>query len=158
MIRIYIHKQMKKHAIHDHETKLFNKKYFLAELKSTCAGSVRHNYPLSMLLVTIDDFEKENKKYDKKTKIQTLERFGALITSLVRISDIPCRYDENNFCILLAFTEKENASIPEDHIRQALQKDDWMIDKKIAFNVKVTEFDKKETEEAFITRTLDLLN
>ena len=157
LVRVYIHEQMKKHAIRDHETKLFNKKYFLAELKSTCAGSVRHNYPLSMLLITIDDFEKENKKYDKKTKRQTLEIFGALITSLVRTSDIACRYDESKFFILLPFTEKENASIPEDHIRQTLQKDDWMIGKKIAFNFTVTEFDKKETEEAFITRTLDLL-
>lgn len=157
LVRVYIHEQMKKHAIHDHETKLFNQKYFLAELKSTCAGSARHNYPLSMLLIAIDDFEKENKKYDKKTKRQTLERFGPLLTSLVRTSDIASRYDENNFCILLPFTEKENALILEDHVRQALHKDNWLRDKNIAFNFTVNEFDKKETGEAFIARTLNLL-
>lgn len=157
MIRIYIHRQITKHAIHDHETKLFNKKYFLAELKSTCARSVRHNYPLSILLVSIDHFEKENKTYAKKTKRQTLKKFGALMTSSIRTGDIACRYDEGRFFILLPFTKKENALILEDHIRQALQKNDWMMDKNIAFDFTVTEFDKKETEEAFITRTLDLL-
>lgn len=158
MVRIYIHKQMIKHAIHDHETKLFNKKYFLTELKSTCARSVRHNYPLSILHISIDNFKNENKTYNQRTKKLTLKIFGTLLTSLVRTSDIVCRYNENHFFILLPFTEKENASILEDHVRQALQKDDWMRAKKITFNFTVTEFDKKETEEVFIKRTLDLLN
>lgn len=154
MTRTYIHTQMKKHAIHDHETKLFNKKYFLAELKATCASSARHNYPLSMLYISIDDFEKENQTYDKKIKTDTLEIFGALITSAVRTSDIACRYDENHFLILLPFTE--DTLILEERIRHALQKDDWMISKNITFNFTTTQFDKEETGEAFIVRTLDL--
>ena len=155
MVRIYIHKQMKKHAIHDHETKLFNKKYFMAELKITCSRSARHNYPLSILCVSIDNFEKENKTYNKRTKRNTLKVFGILMHALVRDGDIACRYDENHFFILLPFTEQENALILEERIRQALEKDNWMRTKKIVFKFKTTEFDKKESEEAFITRTLD---
>ncbi len=155
MVRIYIHTQMKKHAIHDHDTKLFNKKYFMAELKTTCSRSARHNYPLSILCVSIDNFEKENKTYNTRTKRNTLKVFGILMHALVRDGDIACRYDENHFFILLPFTEQENTLTVEERIRQALEKDNWMRSKKIVFKFKTTEFDKKESEEAFIIRTLD---
>ncbi|MDX1702365.1 MAG: diguanylate cyclase, partial [Melioribacteraceae bacterium] len=81
MIRIYIYKQMKKHAIHDHETKLFNKNYFCAELKTSCARAERHHYPLSLLSISIDDFEEESKIYDTKTREHILFILGGLITS-----------------------------------------------------------------------------
>ncbi|MCO4845972.1 MAG: diguanylate cyclase [Sulfurovum sp.] len=155
LVRTYIHTQMKKHAIHDHDTKLFNKKYYMAELKTTCSRSARHDYPLSILCVSIDNFEKENKTYTARTKRNTLKVFGILIDSLVRDGDIACRYDENHFFVLLPFTGQENALILEERIRQALEKDNWMRSNKIVFKFKITEFDKKESEEAFIARTLD---
>lgn len=155
MIRIYIHTQMIKHAIHDHDTKLFNKKYFMTELKTTCSRSARHNYPLSMLLVSIDDFEKENKTYNNRTKRNTLKIFGILMHELVRDGDTAYHYNENHFFILLPFTEQENALLLEERIRQAFEKDNWMRSKKIVFRFRTTEFDKKESEEAFITRTLN---
>ncbi len=156
MVRIYIHSQMKKHAIYDYETKLFNKKYFMAELKTTCSRSARHNYPLSILRVSIDHFKKDNKTYDQRTKRNTLKVFGILMHSLVRDGDIACRYDENHFFVLLPFTEEENALILEERIEQALRKDKWMTSKNISFDFSTTKFDKKETEEAFIMRTLTL--
>ena len=61
LVRIYIHRQMKNHAIHDHHSRLFNKKYFMAELKASSSRSARHNFPLSILRVSIHDIEKENK-------------------------------------------------------------------------------------------------
>jgi diguanylate cyclase (GGDEF)-like protein len=155
MVRVYIHNQMKKHAIHDHESRLFNKKYFMSELKITCSRSVRHNYPLSMLCVSIDNFEKENTIYTNRTKINTLKILGILIHSLVRDGDIPCRYDENHLFILLPFTEKENALFLEERIRTALEKDNWMRTKNIICKFQTTEFDKNESEKAFITRTLN---
>ena len=153
-VRIYIHKQMKKHAIHDHETKLFNKKYFMAELKTTCSRSARHNYPLSILRVSIHDFEKEKRIYSRRVKRNTLKVFGILIHSLLRDGDIACRYDDNHFLILLPFTEEENALILEERIEQALKNDKWMSSHQITFDFNTTEFDKKESKEALILRTL----
>ena len=154
IIRTYIHIQMEKHAIHDHESLLFNKKYFLAELKTTCSWSARHDYPLSMLCISIDQFEKENKTYTNRIKRNTLKILGILIHALVRDGDIPCRYDENHLFILLPFTEKENALFLEERIGAALEKDNWIRSKNIVCQFKTTEFDKSESEEAFILRAL----
>jgi len=154
LIRTYIHIQMKKHAIHDHETTLFNKKYFLAEFKSSCARAVRHEYPLSILQVEIEGFEKGGAHYDKNTKLHTLKAFGTLMHSLVRDGDLPSRYDENHFLILLPHTNKENALLFEKRIRQALMQDDCIISEKIKLNFDITEFDKEESGEGFIQRAL----
>jgi len=153
MVRIYIHKQMKKHAIHDHETKLFNKKYFCAELKTSCARAVRNNSPLSMLSISIEDFGKGSKRYDKKTREHILKILGDLITSLTRTSDVACRYDENHFSILLPDT----ALILEKRVREALEKHDFGVTPELNFKFATTHLNDKESSEVFLTRTEQLL-
>ena len=155
LIRVYILIQMKKHAIHDHETKLFNKKYFLSELKTSCSRSARHNHPLSMLSIVIDNFE--TKSYDKKTKAHILKVLGGLITSLTRTSDVACRYDEDHISILLTDTEEENALFLEGRIREALEKHDFGVSPQLSFKFAAAHFDFEETPKAFVSRTQGLL-
>ena len=155
LIRVYIHIQMKKHAIHDHETKLFNKKYFLSELKTSCARSVRHNYPLSMLSILIDNFGTGS--YNKKTKEHILKVLGGIVTSLTRTSDVACRYDEDQISILLTDTEEENALFLEGRIREALEQHDFDVSPQLNFKFSTIYFNTEETAETFVSRTQDLL-
>ncbi len=157
MVRLYIHKQMKKHAIHDHETKLFNKKYFCAELKTSCARAVRNQSPLSMLSISIDDFGKESTHYNQKMQAYILRIFGGLITSLTRESDVACRYDDNHFSILLPDTSEENALMLEKRLREALEKHDFGVVPELNFKFATAHLNYKESAEAFRTRTEGLL-
>ncbi len=157
LMRVYIHQQIKKHAIHDHDTKLFNKKYFCAELKTSCARAERNNAPLSLLSILIDDFEKENKRYDKQTKKRILNTLGELITALTRTSDVACRYDENHFSILLPDTPEENALILEKRVREAFEKHDFGVIPELHFKFGTAHLNYKESAEAFRTRTEGLL-
>ena len=155
MVRTYIHKQIKKHAIHDYETNLFNKQYFLSELKTSCARSARHNYPLSMLSIFINDFETES--YDKKTKEHILKVLGGLVTSLTRTSDVACRYDKDQFSILLTDTEEENALFLEGRIRESLEKHNFNVSPQLNFKFSTIYFNMDETSEAFVSRSQNLL-
>lgn len=155
MVRTHIHAQMKKHAIHDYETNLFNKKYFLSELKISCARSARHNYPLSMLSIVIHNFETGN--YSKKTKEHILKVMGARITSLTRTSDIACRYDEDRISILLTDTEEENALFLEGRIRKTLEKHDFNMSPQLNLKFSTIYFNMEETSEAFVSRAQGLL-
>jgi len=157
LVRAYIHQQMKKHAIHDHETKLFNKKYFCAELKTSCARAVRNQSPLSMLSISFDGFEKGSKRYDKKTKEHVLNMLGELITSLTRTSDVASRYDENHFAILLPDTPEENALILEGRVRETFEKHDFGVTPKLHFKFATAHLNYKESSEAFRARTEKLL-
>lgn len=154
LIRTYIRIQMQKNAIIDVETTLFNKKYFLSSLKSMYARAVRHQYPLSTLKVELEGFEEGGVHYDSKNKADTLMAFGTLLHSLVRDGDLPARYDENHFIILLPFTNEDNAHHFEKRIREALMQDDCMISENIKMNFTIKELDKEESSEAFLHRTI----
>ncbi len=157
MVRLYIHQQMKKHAIYDHETKLFNKTYFCAELQTSCARAVRNNAPLSLLIISIDDFGKESKQYSQKLQAYILKIFGGLITSVIRESDVACRYDENHISILLPDTSEENAFILEKRVRETLEKHDFGVIPELNFKFATAHLNYKESAEAFRTRTEGLL-
>jgi len=154
LVRVYIHRQMKKHDIYDHDTKLYNKKYFMAELASTCARSVRYNYPLTLLSVTITNLNDE--MYDKKNRAQILEMVGGLIGSQIRAGDVACRYGSDHIMIMLPFTEIENAKILESRIRKALLGHDFMVDPKPEFTSSSVVFEEGETPEACVQKAREL--
>jgi len=152
MVRSYIYRQHLKHAIHDHETKLFNKKYFLSELHSTFDRSLRYEYPLSLISVTLNGFT--NKTYDKKTKIKAMQELGELFTAVTRNSDIACKYDENHIAVLLPLTDKKHALVLENRLKEALEDHDFGVTPKMKFSFKTVEADAQESEEAFIASVL----
>ena len=152
LVRVYIHKQMKKHSMHDHETHLFNKKYFLSELHSTFDRSVRHENPLSLISVTLGEFT--DKTYDKKAKKNLMKELGELFTSVTRNSDIACRYNENHIVVLLPLTDKAHALILEERLKEALHNHDFKVTPELHFDLVTTEAGRDETEDAFIERTL----
>ncbi len=152
LVRVYIHKQMKKHSMHDHETHLFNKKYFLSELHSTFDRSVRHENALSLLSVKLNGFT--NNTYDKKTKNKMLKEVGEVFTSVTRNSDIACRYDEDHIVVLLPLTDKEHAQILEGRLQEALNNHNFGVTPQMNFSFVTTEVGLDETEEEFIKRAL----
>ena len=153
-VRIYIHLQMKKHAIHDHVTKLYNKKYCLAELKTSCARSQRYNYPLSMVSITIENME----AYDKKAKQSMLDTFGTLMRSATRVSDVACRYDENHFIILLPDPEENSAELCQERIGKIFQEYNFNTTPKPEFKFSTTCYNTEESEEKFMERALNQLD
>lgn len=152
-VRAYIHLQMKKHAIHDEETGLFNRKYFNAELHTLCARAVRHGYPLTLLVISLDGYH--SKAYNKRTTKRLMREIGEVFSVTARESDVACRYSENKFAILMPFTTDENGHIFEARIHQALAgKKIDNVEPKISVHYRTTQYDGKESDQAFLKRAL----
>jgi diguanylate cyclase (GGDEF)-like protein len=151
-VRTYIHIQMKKHAIYDLATKLFNKNYFLSQINMTCARSDRYGYPLSMIAVRINAFDTIEQTNGKSDKKHFLEMLGGLIRSLTRTSDIACRYSEDVFFIILPDTNADNAGIVQNRMKEMLDTHDFMTNKPVVFDVSVEEYQQKEQADKFIER------
>ncbi len=155
LVRIYIRQQIRKHAIHDHETGLYNQKYCLAELKSTCARSVRYDYPLSLLSISIANLFENT--YEEKERQRILKSVGGLLTALTRDSDVVCRYSRQHILILLPFTEKENSELLIERIQNTLNAHDFMVDPKPEFRFSVTKYARSESADECIRRAEALL-
>ena len=152
MVRTYIHAQLEKHAIHDLETNLFNKTYFLSELRSGTARAKRYAYPLTLLSVSLKDTDSAT--YDAQTRASLLHALGDLFISVTRDSDTACRIDEYAFIVLLPFTHQENAGILERRLREAFDLYNFQVNPELEFVFNITAFDENETAENFLQRTL----
>ena len=151
-VRVYIRKQMKKHSMHDHDTGLFNKKFFMAELHATFDRADRTENPLSLLSASFDTHALN--ALNKKAKKAYMKELGEVFTTITRVSDIVCRYDVNHLVVLLPLTEAEEAHILEGRLEDALENHDFKVNPKVSFNLTSTQTEWDETEAAFLRRAL----
>ena len=154
MVRHYIETQIIKHAIYDTETKLFNKKYFTAQLKTACASAIRREQPLSIVSVFIPDMESENSTYSKNDKKHIFRVFGALLDSTVRDCDVACRYEDGLFFIMLPDTKKENAVFLEVRVDKIVKEHNFEVVPKPEFKFEISEYDRNKNPKMFIEEVL----
>jgi len=154
-IRLFIEHQLKKQAIHDHDTQLFNKKYFMAELTSSCARATRYNYPLSIFSLAITNLKDE--VFNQKDQLKILGEIGTIIGSHIRASDVAARYDNNHIIIMLPFTEVENVKILEDRIEEALVSHHFHVTPKPEFVFSTVFFKEGDSPEACVEKAQALL-
>ena len=96
-IRFYIQVQIKKHAIHDHVTGLYNKKYYNEVLQKSKLLATRQETALSLLVLSFEDYEKLITRTNKKEVTQFLQEFSTQFREFFRQSDTVCRIDNNTF-------------------------------------------------------------
>jgi len=136
LTRVYIYRQLKKHAVYDLETKLYTRDYILTILKELSAQMTRSKEPLTVLYINMEGLKEEKKK--------TLEHIGKSLLSLLRVSDIACRYSDNEFLIVLPNTETKNIEKLTSRVDQYLTN--------LKYTIKVIEYNRDETYDDFIAR------
>lgn len=153
MLRLYMQHQMKKHAIHDGETALFNKKYFLSVLQNACAESKRYHTPLSALWISVT-FESTA---DKKAKKQFYREFGTIVSGAIRSSDIAARYsdpasaaEKTLFCILLPMTSEAHGEVLASRLQETLGTKLSADASKNTLGFSIDAYDQEENCERFI--------
>ena len=90
----------------DEPTGLYNKEYFLDLAECEFIRSRRFQRPLSVILVSIKDFEKIKSEYDEQVVTQILIQVADRCKLRIRDLDYFGRYDENKFILLLPEADK----------------------------------------------------
>ena len=109
LIRLYIRIQIQKHAIHDHVTGLYNKKYYNEVLQKAKLLTTRQESPLSLLVVSFDNYDVLKKSLDTKQFEHFLQEFSKKFREFFRQSDTICRIEENCFVTISPDANNENA-------------------------------------------------
>lgn len=108
-IRLYIRIQIQKHAIHDHVTGLYNKKYYNEALQKAKLLATRQEHSLSLLVLSFDNYEEMHKDIDKKQFELFLQEFSKQFREFFRQSDTICRIEANSFVAISPDASLENA-------------------------------------------------
>jgi diguanylate cyclase (GGDEF)-like protein/PAS domain S-box-containing protein len=93
--------QLRKQAMHDSLTGLFNRRYLDEMLERELARAKRDGFPLTVMMLDIDHFKRLNDTYGHQAGDEVLRCLADLLRKNSRAEDIPCRYGGEEFLLVL---------------------------------------------------------
>lgn len=105
-------------SITDALTRLPNRRYLEERLVEELNRSQRYGYPMSFLMIDIDDFKIYNDKNGHQAGDRALEITAQCLRGALRAEDVAARYGGEEFCILLPQTGVAEAGLIADRIRR----------------------------------------
>jgi diguanylate cyclase (GGDEF)-like protein len=81
----------------------------------------RHQSPLSLLVIDVDDFKNINDEFGHKTGDVALQRIAQQLTIVNRLTDLSFRYGGEEFVVLLNKTSLSGATVIGERIRAAIE-------------------------------------
>lgn len=107
-------------SITDPLTGLHNRRYLEARLTEELSRSKRYDYPLSFMMIDIDDFKHYNDRNGHQAGDRALEITAQCLRAALRKVDVASRYGGEEFSILLPQTTLEEAGVIADRIRRKI--------------------------------------
>jgi diguanylate cyclase (GGDEF)-like protein len=104
-------------SITDPLTSLPNRRYLEERLTEEVNRSKRHDYPMSFLMIDIDDFKAYNDNNGHQAGDLALQITAHCLKASLRSADVASRYGGEEFCILLPQTSIDEAGAIADRIR-----------------------------------------
>ena len=112
-------------SITDPLTALTNRRYLEERLMEELNRSRRYDYPMSFLMIDIDDFKGYNDKNGHQAGDVALQITAHCLKSGLRSEDVASRYGGEEFCILLPQTAMAEAGTIAERIRQRVSTADF---------------------------------
>ena len=109
-------------AVRDPLTQLYNRRYMDERLTQELAYSVRHQSPLSVLMLDIDHFKAVNDTYGHPAGDAVLREVAALLLKMVRTEDLVARYGGEEMCIVARGVPPVGALALAERLRRGIER------------------------------------
>jgi len=103
-------------SVRDSLTGLFNRRYLEETLRREIKRAVRKKYPLSVMMLDLDNFKSINDTFGHLAGDLVLREFSKMINRNIREDDIACRYGGDEFVIVLPDTSLEITYERSEHL------------------------------------------
>jgi diguanylate cyclase (GGDEF)-like protein len=111
---------IRRQVVTDHLTGLYNRRYFMSRAGEEIDRSLRHQEPLSVLMLDIDFFKRFNDTYGHATGDRVLQTVARAMKDALRTSDVCARHGGEEFAVLLPSTPGDNAYFVAERVRKTL--------------------------------------
>lgn len=105
--------------ITDELTGLYNKHFFNSSLESAIEYSKLTGSPLSLLMLNVDNFRRFYETFGPPQAEKVLSTLGELIRKGIRAHDVPCRFNNEEFAIILPGATENDAMHAAERFRKA---------------------------------------
>ncbi len=109
-------------SVTDSLTGLLNRRYLEERLTEEIKRSVRYEFPMSFLMIDVDDFKAYNDSFGHTEGDKALQIVGACLKETSRVVDVAARYGGEEFSILLPQTDSERAAAIAERVRERVEK------------------------------------
>ena len=101
--------KLEEEATVDEKTGLANDRVFFKRLRDEFERSDRYKYPLSVVMLDLDDFKRVNDSWGHLAGDRVLREFAVLLTGGARGTDLAARYGGEEFAMILPYADRERA-------------------------------------------------
>ena len=112
---------VKKQAVTDHLTNLFNRRFFEDALHREATRSLRTKQPFCLIGVDLDHLKRINDTYGHLMGDKAISTIAQVISSSSRSVDIPSRYGGEEFFIILPGIDANGGLIMAERLRSTIQ-------------------------------------
>ena len=125
-------------SIRDELTGLYSHRFLQEKMAEEFARATRYRYPLSCLMIDIDDFRKINDSYGHLVGDRVLHGLGQFFTSFLRQADTVARYGGEEFVVLLPHIAYEGANLLADRLRKRIMDESFAGESGLALKISVS--------------------
>lgn len=108
-------------SLTDGLTGLLNRRYLEERLDEEIKRSSRHRFPLSLLMLDVDDFKSYNDSFGHPAGDEALKIAAEVIKDSLRNEDVAARYGGEEFSVMLPQTSADEASAIAERIRDRFE-------------------------------------
>jgi len=123
--RLYDEAQKKHHywklSIFDELTRIHNHRYFHYSLTQALSSAKRYRFPLSILMMDLDNFKQYNDCHGHLAGDQVLRVLGGFLSRSVRAGDLVARYGGEEFSLILPHTHERGAMAMAEKLRKEVE-------------------------------------
>jgi len=123
----------------DDLTGLLNRRYLEQRLAEEIERSNRYGFPLSFMMIDVDDFKSYNDNFSHPAGDNALQIIGKSLKQTTRGADVAARYGGDEFSVLLPQTTTDEAEIIARRIRKKIEETEFP-QRKITISVGIASY------------------
>ncbi len=149
-------RRYKELSIVDELTGLFNRRHFNKHLELEVERSRRHDHPLTLMIMDINNFKHHNDTYGHQAGDLVLSAVGQMLSKLVRANDLACRFGGDEFVVILPETKMETGLKLAERLRRSFAKMEFtpkegVVERK-TLSLGVAQFEVDDSIETLLAR------
>ena len=134
----------------DKLTGIANRRLFQERLEQQIELYKKEQKAFSLLIIDIDYFKKVNDIYGHQIGDIVIRKIANIIKNQSRLEDVVARFGGEEFTVILADTDREEAMLVSKKMNLAVEKAKWKEIDKLTVSIGVATFTDEDTEESII--------
>ena len=147
-------------SLTDPLTGVYNRSMLESSLHREVSLARRHNVPLSLIILDIDEFKVVNDKFGHDTGDNLIKAVARSVAGSLRKTDIFCRFGGDEFALLLSNTSEQGAVVLAETIRKRIEGITRIFDHhavKVTVSIGVASLSPTENHETLFSRADEAL-